>query len=130
MEIVEKINILVDTIVVGDVEQNKAQGSVDVIGGKCKPGYVYDPKKKVCVPINESSVVGGSYVDGTTSNIIGSAQTRTGYTYKNRIINLARKEPIEDEYDDETMSNILGRKSLKFNKDSGAYIPDFWLEDK
>lgn len=80
--------------------------------------------------IEESSVVGGSYISGTTSNIIGSQQTRTGFTTKRKIIDLDRKEKVEVEMEDPTDTNIIGRKNLKFNKKSGAFIPDFWLEEK
>ena len=35
--------------ITGDIEQNLAKGHVDIIGGECPEGYVYDKKKKVCV---------------------------------------------------------------------------------
>jgi hypothetical protein len=124
MDIISKINLLTDEITTGDVAQNTAKGKVDVIGGSCPAGMVYDKKKKVCVPkVKESSVVGGSYVNGTTVNIIGSQQTRTGGTIRRDIVNLARKEPVEIEMDDKTEENIFGRKGLTFSKFLGAYVP-------
>ena len=50
-DIINKINILIgeEGTVTADVEQNLAKGHVDVIGGECPKGYVYDKKKKVCV---------------------------------------------------------------------------------
>jgi len=132
MDLLKKLDIMIsDMTVAGDVATNTAKGSIDVIGGKCPKGTIYDKVKKVCVPIkNESSVVGGSYVSNTTTNIIGSGQTRTGFTTKRDIIDLARKEPIEDEFDNPTETNILGRKGLKFDKKSGAYIPELWGKDE
>lgn len=106
--------------------------------------YVYNKKKNKRVRISddpkiiekykkkgyivETSVVGGSYVSGTTTNIIGSGQTRVGFTTKRDIIDLARKEAIEDKMDDPTKTNILGRKGLKFDKKSGAFVPSLWSE--
>jgi len=34
----------------GDVATNTAQGKIDVVGGQCPKGMVYDKKKKTCVP--------------------------------------------------------------------------------
>lgn len=230
MDILHKLNKLIDQTVAADVAVNTGQGKIDVIGGKCPSGMVYDKNKKVCVPKNnegmvyiynkkkdkriqiaddprliakyekkgyvvenlnedimkitsykekagqflktvwklelpmsipefgntkyssgtkdqmirlakkygkkygwtlgESSIVGGSYVDGSTVNIIGSAQTRAGFTMKRNIIDLARKEPVNAPYYDPTKTNILGRKGLKFDVKSGAYIPSIWDEEE
>ena len=163
MDILDKLDkVLVDTTVAGDVATNTGKGKIDVIGGKCPNGTVYDKIKKVCVPVKnegyvyvlnkkknkqmrisddpkvikkyksmgyelvETSVVGGSYVDGTTTNIIGSGQTRVWGVRKRNIVDLARKEPVETEMDDPTDNNIIGRKGLKFDKESGAYVPSTW----
>lgn len=125
-------------ITTGDIAQNLAKGHVPIVGGKCPKGQVYDKKKKVCVPSNnETSVVGGSYIDASTVNIIGSQQTRVWGVKKGMIsrggsrgsmIDLNRKEPVEDEKEDPTETNILGRKSLKFDKKTGAYTPELWEE--
>lgn len=130
MDLIQKLDMMVsDMTVAGDVATNTAKGKIDVIGGECPKGMHYCKKRKTCVPIeNESSVVGGSYVSGNTVNIVGSAQTRVGFTTKREIFDLARKEPVEDEMDDPTDTNILGRKSLKFDMKSGAYIPSNWGE--
>jgi len=165
MDLTDKIDVLLqDEISTGDVATNTSKGNIDVIGGKCPDGQVYDKIKKVCVPklkegyvyvynkkknkrikisddpelikkyekkgyIKETSVVGGSYVSGTTTNIVGSGQTRVwGSNVLTRMIDLERKEPVEDEKDDPTDTNILGRKGLKFDKKSGSYIPDFWIK--
>lgn len=105
------------TTTTGDVEQNTARGKVDVIGGKCPEGMVYDKKKKTCVPKkNETSVVGGSYIDNNTVNIIGSSQTRVVGSKRNSSMpDLDRKEKK--------------KLSLRFNNILGAYVPSQWLEN-
>lgn len=129
MDLLNKIDMMVDTTVAGDVATNNAKGKIDVIGGECPKGTVYDKIKKVCIPVkNESSVVGGSYIGGTTVNIIGSGQTRAVGRKYDEILDLARKERVEKEMDDPTDTNILGRKGLKFDKKSGAYVPSLWKE--
>jgi len=135
MDILNKLDLFIDptdeTTVAGDVAINTAQGKIDVVGGECPKGMNYDKLKKVCVPSkNEASVVGGSYLGGTTVNIIGSGQTRTWSMMKHDMIDLARKEPVENEMDDPTETNILGRKGLKFDKESGAYVPSIWGDDE
>ncbi len=135
MDVLQKIDLFIDptdeTTVAGDVAINTAKGHIDVIGGECPKGMRYDKIKKVCVPSkNEASVVGGSYLGGTTVNIIGSGQTRTWSMEKRNIVDLARKEPVENEVDDPTETNILGRKGLKFDKNSGAYVPSLWGKDE
>jgi hypothetical protein len=111
-----------------NVAINTAKGHIDVIGGECPKGQKYDPKRKVCVPIvKEMSVVGGSYLGGTTVNIIGSQQTRTWGRSNKEIINLDRKNKPEFISADKTIEN-LGRKGLKFNHILGAYVPDQWGE--
>lgn len=130
MDILDRLNLMIDTTVAADVATNTAQGKIDVIGGECPKGMTYDKIKKVCVPSkNEASVVGGSYLGGTTVNIIGSRQTRAGFTMKRNIVDLARKEPVEIEMEDPTDTNILGRKGLKFDMKSGAYVPSIWGDD-
>ena len=175
MDLLQKIDMMVDTTVAGDVAVNNAKGKIDVIGGECPKGTTYDKVKKICVPVsneavvkmdlkdaikkvkktkktielkdtyvgwanslqrvvtipkNEASVVGGSYLSGTTINIIGSGQTRTVGRKVNDILDLARKEPVEAEMDDPTQTNIIGRKGLKFDKNSGAYVPELWGKDE
>lgn len=130
MDLLQKLDMMIDTTVASDVAVNNAKGKIDVIGGECPKGTTYDKIKKVCVPSkNESSVVGGSYVDGTTVNILGSGQTRVGFTTKRLIDDLARKEPLEFEMDNPTDTNIIGRKGLKFNKLTGAFTPSIWGEE-
>jgi len=137
MDLLKRIDLMVDTTVVSDVATNTAKGHVDVIGGvqkvrrgvdsigyQCPKGQVWDKKTRTCIPSrNESSIVGGSYVDNTTVNIIGSGQTRVGGTTKRQITNLGIKEPIEIEMDDKTEENIFGRRGLKFSDFLGAYVP-------
>jgi hypothetical protein len=130
MDLLDKIDLMVDTTVAGDVATNTAKGKIDIIGGKCPDGQVYDKIKKVCVPAkNETSVVGGSYISGTTTNIVGSGQTRAVGRRISNIVDLNRKEKvkIEDKDDDPTKENI-NRDGLKFNKLTGAYTPSFWNE--
>lgn len=121
MELIQKLDIMLsDTISTGDVATNTAK-DIDVVGGKCPDGQVYDKIKKACVPSkNESGSV--------SSMVAGSQQTRV-WGVKRDILDLARKEPVENEMDDPTDTNIIGRKSLRFDKKSGAYIPDFWGEE-
>jgi len=38
----------------GNVAKNLAKGKVDVVGGTCPPGQVYDKKLKTCVQVEES----------------------------------------------------------------------------
>ena len=58
----------------------------------------------------EAIVVGGSYIAGTTVNIIGSGQTRAVGDYTQSITIMQQKEP----------DNKL---SVKFNKILGAFVP-------
>jgi len=135
MDLLQKIDILLQdeiggAIVTGNVEINTAKGKIDVIGGKCPKGQVYDKVKKVCVlSKNESSVVGGSYVGSTTINIIGSGQTRIWGVKRDLMTDLDRKEPVEMKMDDPAEENI-GRTALKFNKLMGAYVPSSWRENE
>lgn len=96
--------------VAGDIEKNTAKGKVDVLGD-CPKGQHWCPERKKCVPIgsgkNESSVVGGSYVDNTTVNILGSGQTRIVGKRDGEIKVLTTKKP-----------DI----TTKFNKLLGIYI--------
>lgn len=108
MDILNKINKLLigDETVTGDVASNDAQGSVDVVGGECPDGYYYCERRKKCVKkTDESSTVGGSYVDAT-SNITGSGQTRV----------------VGDRGGDITVFTRKPRP-LKFDKLFGAYLP-------
>jgi len=115
MDIIEKIDkILGDQTTTSDVATNLAQGHVDVVGGGCPKGMRYSKTKKVCVPVkDEASVVGGSYLAGTTVNIIGSGQTRVVGRKEDEIVDLDRKSK-------------KGR--LRFNHIFGAYVPDQWRE--
>jgi hypothetical protein len=58
----------------------------------------------------ETIVVGGSYIAGTTVNIIGSGQTRAHGDYTQSINIMQQKEP----------NNKL---AVKFNKVLGAFVP-------
>lgn len=128
MDLLKKIDLMTDTTVAGDVATNTSKGDIDVVGGKCPDGQVYDRIKKVCVlKKNESTTVGATYISGN-STIAGSRQTRVCFTTKREILDLARKEPVTDKKDDPTETNILGRKGLKFDKKSGAYVPELWEE--
>lgn len=120
MDLLQRIDIFLnDTTVTADVAVNTARGKIDVIGGECPKGMVYDKLKKVCVPTkNESGSVSGM--------VAGSGQTRVWSMYKNEMPDLKRKNPVEVEMDDPTASNIIGRKGLKFSDLLGAYVPDSW----
>ena len=72
--------------------------------------------------LEESSVVGGVYVNNT-ANIAGSAQTRIWGRRFNWMVDLDRKEPIEIEMDNPTDKNIIGRRGLTFDDVLGAYVP-------
>lgn len=123
MDLLNKIDkLLSDEITTGDVATNTAKGHVDVIGGKCPNGMVYDKTKKICVPAkNESSVVGATYVSGN-STIAGSGQTRVWGREWNLIDALETKEPVDKKMEDKTKEN-LERPNLKFDSILGAYIP-------
>lgn len=115
MDILNKIDILLtdEATVAANVAQNKAQGSVDVVGGECPDGYVWDAKKKVCVKkSDESTVVGGSYVSGTTADIDGSGQTRV-VGRRDGEIEVLKRQP----------------RPLKFNKLLGAYLSGYEEEE-
>jgi hypothetical protein len=97
--------------VTGDIEKNTAKGKVDVLGD-CPKGQHWCPERKKCIPINgknESSIVGGSYIDNTTVNILGSGQTRIVGKRDGEIKVLTTKKP-----------DI----TTKFNKLLGIYIAD------
>lgn len=145
MDIINKINKLLGdqamtagsgATTTANVEPNLAKGHVDVIGGvrrgvssigyQCPKGQVWDKTTRKCV-VKESSVVGGSYIAGTTVNIIGSGQTRIVGTRRQEIVDLARKNKMNIISPDKTVEN-LGRRGLKFNHVLGAYVPDHWEE--
>jgi hypothetical protein len=126
MDLIKKIDFILQdemsgATTSGNVATNTAKGSIDVIGGECPKGQVYDKVKKVCVPSkkNESSVSG---------MVVGSGQTRIWGVKRNLMPDLNRKEPVEVEMDDPSDENIIGRKALRFNKLTGAYTPSLWRE--
>jgi hypothetical protein len=84
--------------------------------------------KKYGWNLQEMSIVGGSYISGTTVNIIGSGQTRTWGEKRGSIIDLDRKNKKEVVSADATIEN-LGRRGLKFNHILGAYVPDQWEQN-
>jgi len=101
---------------VGNIAKNYSKGNVDVVGGKCPDGYKYDSKTKTCVPVvKETSVVGGSYIDGTTVNVIGSGQTRVWGNYNQDIEVLHTKQ-----------TGLVTR----FNKLLGIYTVDEPVQEK
>jgi len=115
MDLLQKLDMMTDTTVAGDVATNTAKGKIDVIGGECPKGTVYDKVKKVCVPSkNESSV---------SAYVAGSGQTRVWGSDFNLIDALETKEPANVKMDDKAKENIEGRMALKFNTLMGAYIP-------
>jgi hypothetical protein len=63
--------------------------------------------------IKEMVVVGGSYINGTTVNVIGSGQTRAVGGYDQYINILQQKEPDN-------------KNAVKFNKLLGAFVPSSW----
>lgn len=71
--------------------------------------------------IGEMSVVGGSYIAGTTINVIGSQQTRAHGDYTQAIDIMQQKEPDN-------------KNAVKFDSILGAFVPrekqqDVDLED-
>jgi len=71
--------------------------------------------------IGEMSVVGGSYIAGTTINVIGSQQTRAHGDYTQSIEIMQQKEPDN-------------KNAVKFDSILGAFVPreqqlDVDLED-
>ena len=60
--------------------------------------------------IGEMVVVGGSYIAGTTVNVIGSQQTRAVGDYTQDIEIMQQKEPYN-------------RNAVRFNKILGAFVP-------
>ena len=114
MDLLQKLNMMVDTTVAADVATNTAKGKIDVIGGECPKGTVYDKVKKVCVPSkNEASV---------SAAVASSGQTRVWGSNFNFIDALETKEPVTDKMEDKAEEN-LGRLPLKFNTLLGAYVP-------
>jgi hypothetical protein len=88
----------------GDVAKNLAKGSVDVIGGKCPEGQVYDKKLKTCVQIEESSIIKG-WVKGKPfgKKIDLDLERKEIYKSMLKIGNLTRKRkhPWEYNHDDD-----------------------------
>ena len=60
--------------------------------------------------VTEMVVVGGSYIAGTTVNVIGSQQTRAVGDYTQDIEIMQQKEPYN-------------RNAVRFNKILGAFVP-------
>lgn len=116
MDLLQKLDrMIADTTVAADVATNTAKGHIDIIGGECPKGTVYDKVKKVCVPSKNESTV--------ASSVVGSGQTRAWGSDFNLIDALETKEPVENKMSDKAKENIEGRMSLKFNNILGAYIP-------
>jgi hypothetical protein len=102
MDIIKKIDKIVpeEATVTGDVAQNTAKGSVDVVGGDCPDGYHYCEKRKKCIKdgsVTESVVVAA---------VVGSGQTRA-VGAKDKYVSVVKRQP----------------RPLKFSKLLGAYIP-------
>ncbi len=118
MDLLKKLGMMItDTTVTGDVATNTAKGHIDVVGGKCPDGQIYDKIKKVCIlSANETSVSG---------MVAGSGQTRAVGRKTNIMPDLARKNPEVGKSDDPTKRN-LDRLGLKFNILLGAYVPEDW----
>lgn len=115
MDLLQKLDMMTDTTVAGDVATNTAKGKIDVIGGECPKGTVYDKVKKVCVPSkNESSV---------SAYVAGSGQTRVWGNNFNFIDALENKEPVTTKMADKAKENIDGRMDLKFDSILGIYAP-------
>lgn len=112
-DVVKKIGYLLrdedGATTTSDIATNTGQGKIDVIGGECPDGMVYDKDKKVCVPKTDETIsVFGTYIDGTTE-IAGSGQTRVVGVKRGVIDVLRVKEP---------------NKTTRFNKLLGAYLVD------
>lgn len=122
MNLLQKLDLFTDEEISSgattsaNVEPNVAKGHIDIVGGKCPDGQVYDKLKKVCVPAakNETSV---------SAAVAGSGQTRVWGERKRWMDDLDRKEPIVNKTGDLSKDNILGRPPTKFDPASGAYIP-------
>jgi len=115
MDLVGKIDkLIVDTTVAADVTTNNTKGNIDVIGGECPDGMVYDKKRKTCVPDTNESIVAAA--------VVGSGQTRVWGREFNLIDALETKEKVIDKNDDKAKEN-LGRPDLKFDTLLGAYVP-------
>lgn len=66
--------------------------------------------EKIDKMLLDSTVVGGSYIGGTTTSIVGSQQTRTGAEETNPIVTMQQKEPFN-------------KKPVKFSTLLGGYVP-------
>ena len=102
MNLIKRIEKMIpeEGTVTGDVAQNTAKGSVDVVGGECPDGYYYCPRRKKCVKeedMDEASLSGG---------VEGSGQTRV-VGQRDKYITVVRRNP----------------RPLKFSKLLGAYLP-------
>jgi hypothetical protein len=115
MDLLRKLDMMIDTTVAGDVATNTAKGKIDVIGGECPKGTVYDKVKKVCVPSKNESTV--------ASFVVGSGQTRVWGSDFNLIDALENKEPVTTKMADKAKENIEGRMDLKFDSILGIYAP-------
>lgn len=102
MDLIKRIEKIVpeDATVTGDVAQNTAQGSVDVVGGECPDGFHYCEKRKKCIKNEDimESVVAAA--------VVGSGQTRAVGS-KDKYVTVVRRNP----------------RPLKWNKLLGAYLP-------
>jgi len=119
MDLLKKIDVFVnDEISTGDVAVNNTKGNIDVVGGGCPDGQVYDKIKKVCVPVNKKNEAGA-----VSAMVAGSGQTRAVGRKNNIMTDLKRKNPVEVDAADPTLAN-LSRISLRFNTLLGAYVPE------
>lgn len=105
--------MITDEIVTGDVESNLAQGSVDVVGGKCPEGQQWCPKTKKCVPVGSGDREGPRKKriseSAVSGDVIGSGQTRAVGANDKEIEILKTKVP-----------GLITR----FNNLLGAYVLD------
>jgi hypothetical protein len=114
MDLLKKIEMIVDTTVAGDVATNNTKGNIDVVGGECPEGMYYCKKKKTCVPKTDEAVLAAA--------VVGSGQTRVWGRDFDLIDALETKEKVVDKNDDKAKEN-LGRPDLKFDSLLGAYVP-------
>lgn len=99
MDLLKRIDKMIpEEVVSGDIAQNTAKGSVDVVGGECPEGEYYCPKRKKCMPKTDETT--------TVSGVVGSGQTRAVGT-KDKYISVVRRNP----------------RPLKFSELTGAYLP-------
>lgn len=111
----------------GDVAKNPTKGNVDVIGGECPEGQVYDRKKKVCVPVKNEEATGVKCPEGQTYD----KKLKTCIQIEESIIRgYTKGKPFGKPFDMKKMADLEFETMLKINSRIRKRKEKWEYEDK